>query len=63
MAPTYASAGATGVSTTAKASRPHGIPLNGQPLRSTSMADHATATQRGQNGSRRRRGTAAPNRP
>ena len=63
VAPTYASAGATGVSTTANASRPHGIPLNGHPLRSTSIADHATATQTGQNGSRRRRGTAAPNRP
>ena len=63
VAPKYASDGATGVSTTAKASRPHGIPLNGQPLRSTSMADHATATQTGQAGSRRSRGTAAPRRP
>ena len=42
----------TGVSTAAKASRPHGIPLNGQALRTTSIATHAAATHSGQ--SRRR---------
>ena len=63
MAPTYASAGAAGVSTTAKASRPHGMPLNGHPLRSTSIAVHARATQSGQTGRRRRSGTADPSRP
>jgi hypothetical protein len=61
--PTYASAGATGVSTTAKASRPQGMPLNGHPLRSTSEAVHTAASQTGQAGSRRTRGTASPTPP
>ena len=63
MPPTYARAGATGVSTTANDSRPQGIPLNGHVLRSTSIADHATATQTGHAGSLRSTGTAAPRRP
>ena len=45
--PTHGSSGATGVSTTAKASRPHGIPLKGQPLRTTSAVVQAAAPHTG----------------
>ena len=59
-APTYGSAGASGVSTTANASRPHGIPPSGQPLRTTSAVVHAAANQSGQS---RCRWTTADTRP
>ena len=65
--PIHGSSRWTGVSTTAKASRPHGIPLNGQPLRTTSAAVQAAAAHTGH---QRRVGpwevstaTAAPARP
>jgi hypothetical protein len=61
--PTYGRACATGVSTTAKPSRPNGMPLNGQPLRMTSIVTQAAASQAGQNRSRWRTGEPAPRAP
>ena len=62
-APAYGSASATGVSTTPNASRPHGIPPSGQPLRHTSIAVHAAANHSGQSRCRWRIAESAPVRP
>ena len=61
--PTYGRVAATGVSTTAKPSRPQGIPLKGQPLRQISTVTHDVATHSGHSGSRETSATALPSRP
>jgi hypothetical protein len=61
--PTYATAGATGVSIAAKPTRPHGMPLNGQTLRTLSTTVQVAASQTGQAGNRRASGAVSPTRP
>ena len=49
LLPTYGSAFSHGVSAVAYASRPQGMPPNGQPDRTASIATQATASSAGQN--------------
>ena len=59
--PTYGSAFSHGVSAVAYASRPQGMPPNGQPDRTASIATHATADpEPARTGSRARTGTIRP---